>query len=123
MASYLENLCQAEAFLARPQSRSLVHARREDLEAFLADLLLRRAPETVATCYRRLWVLYRWLAGSVNKQSGPRLCVEYSCCPCSTTGRRSRTLTGPLVACHESYPEWPPSRSGAGRTATAPLLS
>ena len=36
-------------------------ARREDLEAFLGDLLRRRAPETVATRYRRLRVLYRWL--------------------------------------------------------------
>ena len=36
-------------------------ARREDLEAFLGELLQRRAPETVATRYRRLRVLYRWL--------------------------------------------------------------
>jgi site-specific recombinase XerC len=38
-----------------------VDARREDLEAFLGELLQRRAPETVATRYRRLRVLYRWL--------------------------------------------------------------
>ena len=36
-------------------------ARREDLEAFLGDLLQRRAPEIVATRYRRLRVLHRWL--------------------------------------------------------------
>jgi site-specific recombinase XerD len=60
IASYLESLRQAEAFLAS-RGRSLVDARREDLEAFLGELLQRRAPETVATRYRRLRVLYRWL--------------------------------------------------------------
>ena len=34
-------------------------ARREDLEAFLGELLQCPAPETVATRYRRLRVLYR----------------------------------------------------------------
>jgi Phage integrase, N-terminal SAM-like domain len=58
IASYLESLRQAEAFLAG-RGRSLVDARREDLEAFLGELLQRRAPETVATRYRRLRGLYR----------------------------------------------------------------
>jgi site-specific recombinase XerD len=79
IASYLESLRQAEAFLAgrgrslvdarredleaflAGRGRSLADARREDLEAFLGELLQRRAPETVATRYRRLRVLYRWL--------------------------------------------------------------
>jgi site-specific recombinase XerD len=60
IASYLDSLCQAEAFLAG-RGRTLVDARREDLEAFLGELLQRRAAETVATRYRRLRVLYRWL--------------------------------------------------------------
>jgi site-specific recombinase XerD len=60
IASYLESLRQAEAFLAG-RGCGLLDARREDLEAFLGDLLRRRAPETVATRYRRLRVLYRWL--------------------------------------------------------------
>ena len=60
IASYLESLRQAEAFLAG-RGRSLLDARREDLEAFLGELLQRRPPETVATRYRRLQVLYRWL--------------------------------------------------------------
>jgi len=60
IASYLESLRQAEAFPAG-RGRSLADARREDLEAFLGELLQRRAPETVATRYRRLRVLYRWL--------------------------------------------------------------
>jgi site-specific recombinase XerD len=60
IASYLDSLCQAEAFLAG-RGRTVVDARQEDLEAFLGELLQRRAPETVATRYRRLRVLYRWL--------------------------------------------------------------
>jgi len=60
IASYLESIRQAEAFLAAC-GRGLLDARREDLEAFLGDLLQRRAPETVATRYRRLRVLYAWL--------------------------------------------------------------
>jgi hypothetical protein len=60
IASYVDSHCQAEAFLAG-LGRTLVDARREDLEAFLGELLQRRAPETVATRYRRLRVLYRWL--------------------------------------------------------------
>ena len=60
IASYLESLRQAEAFLAS-RGCSLIDARREDLEAFLGKLLQRRASETVATRYRRLRVLYRWL--------------------------------------------------------------
>ena len=60
IASYLDSLCQAEAFLAG-RGRTLVDARREDLEAILGELLQRRAPETVATRYRRLRILYRWL--------------------------------------------------------------
>jgi site-specific recombinase XerD len=59
IASERASVRQAEAFLAR-HGRSLVDARREDLEAFLGELLQRRAPETVATRYRRLRVLDRW---------------------------------------------------------------
>src|SRR5215207_3068561 len=60
IASYLDSLRQAEAFLAS-RGRSLLDARREGLEAFRGDLLRRWAAETVATRYRRLRVLYRWL--------------------------------------------------------------
>ena len=38
IASYLDSLCQAEAFLAG-RGRSLLDARREDLGAFLGELL------------------------------------------------------------------------------------
>jgi site-specific recombinase XerD len=70
IASYLESLRQAEAFLAS-RGRSLLDARREDLEAFLGDLLRRRAPETVATRYRRLRVLYRWLEEEEEMLANP----------------------------------------------------
>jgi hypothetical protein len=46
--SYLESIRQAEAFLAG-RRRTLLDARRADLEAFLGDLLQRRAPATAAT--------------------------------------------------------------------------
>jgi site-specific recombinase XerD len=46
--SYLESVRQAETYLAA-HGRTLLDARRGDLEAFLAELLARRAPGTVAT--------------------------------------------------------------------------
>jgi site-specific recombinase XerD len=58
--SYLESIRQAEAFLAG-RSRTLLDARRADLEAFLGDLLQRRAPATAATRYKVLRILYTWL--------------------------------------------------------------
>src|SRR5215211_6038017 len=60
IASYLESLCQAEAFLAA-RGKGLADARRADLEAFLGDLLTRRAAGTVATRYKVLRILYGWL--------------------------------------------------------------
>jgi site-specific recombinase XerD len=60
IASYLESLRQAEAFLAA-RSKGLADARRADLEAFLGDLLTRRAAGTVATRYKVLRILYGWL--------------------------------------------------------------
>jgi site-specific recombinase XerC len=58
--SYLESIRQAEAFLAA-HGRTLLDARRADLEAFLGDLLRRRAPATAATRYKVLRILYAWL--------------------------------------------------------------
>src|SRR5918995_3476296 len=60
IASYLESLRQAEAFLAA-HGKGLADARRADLEAFLGDLLTRRAAGTVATRYKVLRILYGWL--------------------------------------------------------------
>jgi hypothetical protein len=51
--SYLESIRQAETFLAS-RGRTLLDARRADLEAFLGELLRRRAPATAATRYKVL---------------------------------------------------------------------
>ena len=95
IASYLDSLCQAEAFLAG-RGRTLVDARREDLEAFLGELLQRRAPETVATRYRRLRVLYRWLEEEDDSRvfSGR---AERPQARLASRGRRT-CLFGPLPA-------------------------
>jgi site-specific recombinase XerD len=45
LASYLQSVRQAEAFLAS-RGKRLEEASRADLEAFLGDLLRRRAPAT-----------------------------------------------------------------------------
>jgi site-specific recombinase XerD len=58
--SYLESVRQAEVYLAA-HGRTLLDARRGDLEAFLGELLTRRASGTVATRYKVLRILYRWL--------------------------------------------------------------
>jgi len=60
IASYLESLRQAEVFLAA-HGKGLTGAGRADLEAFLGDLLTRRAAGTVATRYKVLRILYGWL--------------------------------------------------------------
>jgi site-specific recombinase XerD len=60
IASYLQSARQAETFLAG-RGTSLTAASRADLEAFLGDLLGRRAAATAATRYKVLRILYRWL--------------------------------------------------------------
>jgi site-specific recombinase XerD len=60
IASYLECIRQAETFLAA-HGTSLTAAGRADLEAFLGELLERRAAGTVWTRYKVLRILYRWL--------------------------------------------------------------
>jgi site-specific recombinase XerD len=61
IATYLVGLRQADAFL-RAHGTTLEAATRADLEAFLADLLGRRAPSTAATYHKPLKLLYAWLA-------------------------------------------------------------
>jgi site-specific recombinase XerD len=60
IASYLESIRQAEAFLAA-LGKGLLDADRGDLEAFLADLLARRAASTAASRHKALRILYGWL--------------------------------------------------------------
>jgi site-specific recombinase XerD len=61
IATYLVGLRQADAFL-RARGTTIEAANRADLEAFLAELLTRRAPSTAATYYKPLKLLYTWLA-------------------------------------------------------------
>jgi hypothetical protein len=128
IASYLDSLRQAEAFLAG-RGRSLLDARREDLEAFLGELLQRRAPETVATRYRRLRVLYRWLEEEEEIPSQPHGAHEATDRarparpgrprgrPPAAAGRlRGQGLRGPPRACPALRPQ---DRRGAGAATCA----
>jgi len=108
IASYLDSLRQAEAFLAS-RGHSLLDARREDLEAFLGDLLRRRAPETVAIRYRRLRVLYRWLEEEIL--ANPMAKMKPPSSPSSQSRWWLRTACG---GC------WPPAPASASRTAATP---
>jgi site-specific recombinase XerD len=62
VTTYLIALRQAEAFLTAARGTTLAEAGRADLEAYLGDLLTRRAPATAATYYKVLKILYGWLA-------------------------------------------------------------
>jgi site-specific recombinase XerD len=70
LASYLQSVQQAEAFLAA-RGKRLEEATRADLEAFLGDLLRRRAPATAATRYKVLRILYRWLEEEEEIEANP----------------------------------------------------
>jgi site-specific recombinase XerD len=61
VATYLIALRQAEAFLVTTRGTTLAEAGRADLEAYLGDLLSRRAAATAATYYKVLKLLYQWL--------------------------------------------------------------
>jgi integrase/recombinase XerC len=58
--TYLAGMRQAEDFL-RARGKELVAADRADLEAFIGDLLSRRAAATAWTYYKVLRILYAWL--------------------------------------------------------------
>jgi site-specific recombinase XerD len=68
--SYLESIRQAEAFLAT-LGKGLLDGDRGDLEAFMADLLARRAASTAASRYKALRILYGWLGEEGEISSNP----------------------------------------------------
>jgi site-specific recombinase XerD len=70
VATYLIALRQADAFL-RAHRTTIEAATRADLEAFLTDLLARRAPSTAATYYKVLKLLYAWLADEEEIPADP----------------------------------------------------
>jgi integrase/recombinase XerC len=61
IGTYLIAMRQADAFL-QARGTTIEAATRADLEAFMGDLLARRAPSTAATYYKPLKLLYAWLA-------------------------------------------------------------
>jgi site-specific recombinase XerD len=71
VATYLIALRQAEAFLAAARGTTLAEAGRADLEAYLGDLLTRRAPATAATYHKVLKLLYQWLEDEDELPTSP----------------------------------------------------
>ena len=86
IATYLMGLRQAETFLRERPDRArctdereraalrpttLEAATRADLEAFMAEVLARRAPSTAATYYKVLKVLYAWLLDEQEIDTDP----------------------------------------------------
>lgn len=71
VATYLIALRQAEAFLTGSRGTILAAASRADLEAYLGDLLTRRAPATAATYYKVLKLLYQWLEDEDELPASP----------------------------------------------------
>jgi site-specific recombinase XerD len=71
VATYLIGLRQAEAFLAAARGTTLAEAGRADLEAYLGELLTRRAAATAATYYKILKLLYQWLEDEDELPTSP----------------------------------------------------
>jgi site-specific recombinase XerD len=71
VATYLIALRQAETFLAATRGTTLAAAGRADLEAYLGDLLTRRAAATAATYYKVLKLLYQWLEDEDELPASP----------------------------------------------------
>jgi site-specific recombinase XerD len=71
VATYLIALRQAEAFLTGSRGTTLAAAGRADLEAYLGDLLTRRAAATAATYYKVLKLLYQWLEDEDELPASP----------------------------------------------------
>src|SRR5215212_9182194 len=71
VATYLIALRQAETFLTTTRGTTLAAAGRADLEAYLGDLLTRRAAATAATYYKVLKLLYQWLEDEDELPASP----------------------------------------------------
>jgi site-specific recombinase XerD len=70
VATYLIGIRQAEAFLAA-RGTTLAEAGRADLEAYLGELLTRRAATTAATYHKVLKLLYQWLEAEEEIPASP----------------------------------------------------
>src|ERR671931_336317 len=71
---YLVGVRKFQSFLAA-HGRSLLDARREDAEAYLADVLRQHKPGTAAANFKALRSLYRWLAeeGEISDNAVARM--------------------------------------------------
>src|SRR6266705_4800516 len=101
--SSLDSVRQAETYLA-DHGRTLLDARRGDLEAFLAELLARRAPGTVATRHKVLRILYRWLEEEGEIPTDPMARMKPPIVPSSPSRSWPRTACG---GCWRSVPARP----------------
>ena len=70
IATYLAGLRQANAFL-RARDTTIEVATRADLEAFMGELLARRAASTAASYHKVLKLLYAWLAEEEEIPTNP----------------------------------------------------
>jgi site-specific recombinase XerD len=70
VATYLIAARQAEAFLCA-RGKELPEASRADLEAFMGDLLDRRAASTAAAYHKVLRILYAWLEEEGELEANP----------------------------------------------------
>src|SRR4030095_704431 len=71
VATYLIALRQAEPFRPGTRGPPPPAAGRADLEAYLGDLLTRRAAATAATYYKVLRLLYQWLEDEDELPASP----------------------------------------------------
>jgi site-specific recombinase XerD len=89
--TYLHAVRQAHRFL-HARGVTFEAARRADLEAFMADLLVRRTPATAATYLKVLKILYAWLVEEGEVPADPTLRMRPPIVPtnrsrsCPTTG-------------------------------------
>jgi len=70
VATYLIAVRQADAFL-QAHGTTIQAASRADLEAFMGDLLARRAASTAATYHKVLRILYAWLVEEAEIPADP----------------------------------------------------
>ena len=83
VATYLIALRQAETFLAATRGTTLAAAGRADLEAYLGDLLTRRAAATAATYHKVLKLLYQWLEDEDELPASPWPSCDHRSSPTS----------------------------------------
>ena len=105
--TYLDALRLAAQFLTA-RGVELEEARREDIEAFIADQLARWKPATAANRYRSLRVFYGWLEAEGEIPVSPMARMRPPQCRISRFMWCARTLSGG---------SWRPAPAGTSRLA------